>query len=172
MLSSSHLISLQFSSMNRNLLISVFSFLCIHIFAQSEANFLVTVSTDSVLMENYFEVTFTIENAKAKQFKAPGFNGFDIVGGPNQSSMTSYTNGAMTSTTSYSYYLQPRYPGIFFIESASIQVDGEFLETLPIEILVVENPDGIIQNPSPRNQSDSFFDFSFPRMDMQCRRYF
>lgn len=106
----------------------------------------VEVSTDSVLMGNYFEVKFTVENAVGK-FTPPDFSDFDIVGGPNQSSSFSMINGVVSRSASYTYYLQPREEGLFYIDVASVETDDKFLETPPVEILVVPNPDGILENP-------------------------
>ena len=38
--------------------------------AQKEAQFKLELSTDSVLMDNYFEVIFILENANGKNFLA------------------------------------------------------------------------------------------------------
>ena len=111
-----------------------------------EVTFKVEVSTDTVLMDNYFEVKFTIENARPG-FSPPTFSDFDVVGGPNQSSSFSMINGKVTQSATYTYYLQPRMEGVFYIDAAAIEVDGDFIETPPVEVVVLPNPDGIIENP-------------------------
>lgn len=115
--------------------------------AQPEARFSVKVSTDSVLLGNYFQVTFTLENAQGDQFEPPAFDAFEVVSGPNVSSSFSMVNGKVTQSLSYSYYLEPRDIGNYYILPAAIQADGKVLETQPLEILVVPNPDGIKQSP-------------------------
>lgn len=135
-------------------------FLSINLFAQ-DIKFEVSVSTDSVLMDNYFELSFQLENVSGNNFSAPTFEDFDVVGGPNQSMMTSYVNGAMSQSLSYTYYLKPKDIGNYFIGPASIETEDGVLETQPIEILVVPNPDGIIQQPE-RTQRRSFQWFSTP----------
>lgn len=115
--------------------------------AQSEARFTVTVSTDSILLGNYFEVKFTLENAQGEQFEPPAFTDFDVVSGPNTASSFSMVNGKVTQSLSYSYYLEPRDIGNYYILPAAIRVDGKVLETLPLEVMVVPNPDGIRQTP-------------------------
>ena len=130
--------------------------------AQNNVRFFVETSSDSVLLGNYIEVTFKLENAKGNQFEAPAFVGFDIVGGPNQSSSISIVNGATTQSVAYSYYLQPKEVGSYFIEPAFIEADGKTLGTEPIEILVADNPDGIIQSPKKKSRDlfgDDFFNF-------------
>lgn len=111
-----------------------------------EVVFKVEVSTDTVLMDNYFEVKFTLENTSAS-FSPPSFSEFDIVGGPQQSSSFTMINGVVTQSATYTYYLKPRSEGVFFIDSAEIEVDGEALKTPGVEIIVLPNPEGIIENP-------------------------
>jgi len=137
-----------------------------------EPQFSVTVSNASVLLGNYIEVTFTLKNSSGSQFEAPKFEGFDIVGGPNQSSSFSMMNGVTTQSISYTYYIKPKEIGNLYVEPAFIDADGTTLETQPIEIVVLDNPDGIIEKPQRRSQpqmdmfqfpSDDFF--NFPDMD-------
>ena len=114
----------------------------------------VEVSTDSVLLGNYFEVKFTVENAVG-EFTPPDFSDFDVVGGPNQSSSFSMINGKVSRSASYAFFLKPREEGIFYIQAASIQLEDKLLETPAVEILVVPNPDGIIENPHQLRQHRS-----------------
>ncbi len=143
---------------------------CLTLFAQEKsAKFTLEISTDSILMGNYFEVKFTLENASGRNFYAPSFDGFTVIGGPNQSTSMSYMNGEMTQTVSYSYYLEPKDIGQYWIEPASIEAGENILETSPVEVLVVPNPDGIKQYPQQREQRRLFFDvfFSRPRVEPQ-----
>ncbi|TVR89536.1 MAG: hypothetical protein EA411_02110 [Saprospirales bacterium] len=117
----------------------------------SEVSFKVEVSTDTILLGNYFEVKFTVENAQPN-FSPPEFTDFDIVGGPNQSSSFSMINGQVRRSASFTYYLKPREEGVFYIDAAAIEVDGKYLETPPVEIFVLPNPDGIIENPHQLRQ--------------------
>ena len=147
----------------------------------TEPQFSIEVSNTSVLLGNYFQVTFTLKNGDGNKFEAPTFNDFDIVSGPNQSSSFSMMNGVTTQSISYTYYLQPKDVGNYYVEPAFIEVDGKTLETQPIEILVLENPDGIIEKPkskSPRQMEffnfppDDFFNFpsddffNFPKIEI------
>ena len=133
--------------------------------AQDVEKFMIEVSNDSILLGNYFEVTFTIENAKSHNFQAPDFKGFQIVGGPSRSSQTTIINGEMTQRMSWSFYLEPADIGNYFIEAASIETEEGILETAPLEILVVPNPDGVIQQPKQpqdsRRQEWNFFNDPF-----------
>jgi len=136
---------------------------------EGEPTFEVKISKSSILLGNYFEVTFSLKNAKGAKFEAPSFNEFEIVSGPNQSSSISIVNGVTTQSVSYTYYLKPREVGVFYVAPAFIQADGETLSTEPIEINVLENPEGIIDKPGTINRmhmfqfpSDDFFNFSSP----------
>ncbi len=124
--------------------------------------FTVDVSTDSILMDNYFEVKFTVENADGKNFEAPDFSeNFVIVSGPNFSSSVSMLNGDVTQSMTITYYLQPKDIGAHYILPASVQAEGKTLETAPLEVFVHPNPDGIQQAP-PMNNGDFHMQFSDP----------
>ena len=134
-------------------LMLLFIICCLVTVAQSQdAQFKVEVSIDSLLMGNYTEVTFTLENAKGSRFQAPDFEGFQVVGGPSQSSSFSMINGAVSQSQSYTYYLEPLEIGNFYIQPANIETDNGILETEPVLVLVVPNPDGIEQQATPRSR--------------------
>ncbi|MCF8244100.1 MAG: BatD family protein [Saprospiraceae bacterium] len=159
--------------MKKVFLSTVLIFSCFYLlFSQDKsAKFTVTVSTDSILMDNYFEVKFTLENADGQNFEAPDFNEhFHVISGPNFSTSMSIVNGRMAQSMTITYYVEPKEIGLFYILPASVQTEDKILETSPLEILVVPNPDGIKQSP-PRGKMDSFqfnfgdpfgFDFFFP----------
>lgn len=146
-------------------LINLSCFLMLFIFQaqaegiQEEPQFSVRVSNSSVLLGNYIEVTFTLKNSSGSKFEAPQFEGFDIVGGPNQSSSFSMMNGVTTQSISYTYYIKPKEIGNLYVEPAFIEADGTTLETQPLEIMVLENPDGIIEKPQRKSQGMEMFEF-------------
>jgi len=125
-------------------------------FSQQEAKLTVDISNDSILLGNYIEVKFTIENASVKNFEAPKFDGFNIVSGPNQSSSMMITNGEISQTMTYSYYIEPVDVGNYFIQPAFVDTEEGPLESIPLEVLVVDNPDGIIQQPQSNKQQGFF----------------
>lgn len=143
-------------------------FLSGSVFAQKDARFTIEVSTDSVLLGNYFEVKFTLENAKGDNFEPPAFTEFFLKGGPNTASSMSVINGEVTQKITYSYYLEPKDIGNFWVEPASIVVGDQVLETQPVEVVVFPNPDGIKQQ-IPQKQPFEFRldDFSFPMPEME-----
>ncbi len=126
-----------------------------------EANFSVEISSDSVLMGHHLKVTFAIENGKANDFSAPEFEGFSVVSGPNMSSSFSMINGDVSQSVSYTYYLTPIEIGNYYIAPASVEVEDKILETQPLEVLVLPNPEGIQQGPMQEGsrRMDLFKDF-------------
>ena len=71
---------------------------------ENSPKFTVSISMDSILLGNYFEVKYTLENGSGDNFIAPDFENFTIVGGPNTSTSMSFMNGEMTQSVSYAYY--------------------------------------------------------------------
>ncbi len=128
---------------------------------ENPSKFTVEISTDSILMGNYFEVKFTLENASGQNFEPPTFEDFKVVSGPNQSSNFTVVNGEMSQSITYTYYLEPLNIGSFYIQPASIETKDEVLETYPVEVFVVPNPDGIKQNLPQREERRHFFDDYF-----------
>lgn len=147
--------------MKKLLLSLYFSCACLFAFAQ-DATFSVTVSSDSVLLGNYIQVSFLLEHANAQHFDPPTFEGFDVISGPNTSSSMSIVNGVMSQSLSYTYYVQPRDIGNYYVTPASITTEKKVLETAPIEIMVLPNPDGIIQQPQQRKSPRMDFFGTFP----------
>jgi hypothetical protein len=111
------------------------------------SKFTVSVSSDTVLLGNYFELKYTIENASASGFEAPDLYQFNVISGPNTSSSISIINGEMSQSMSYTYYLEPGEIGVYTITPAYLTSEDVALETPPIDIIVVPNPDGIVQRP-------------------------
>lgn len=137
---------------------------------QETAKFTVEVSTDSVLFGNYFQVQFTLHNASGSEFRPPAFDEFEVMNGPNMSSSFSMSNGKITQSVTYTYYLKPREVGNYYIQPASIKTGYKILETDAKEVLVVPNPDGVIQNPEPRQKQGMMDDWfrgfdAMPRLD-------
>ncbi len=124
------------------------------------ATFTTELSIDSLLLGNATKVSFTLENARGSNFTPPDFAGFQIVAGPSQSSSISMINGTLSQRFSYIYYLEAEEIGNFYISPASIETEEGILETLPVSILVVPNPDSIQQKEKTPARERGFFDFS------------
>ena len=103
-----------------------------------------------VMVGERFQVVFEA-NAEGKNFSAPSFEGFTVVGGPFTSTSSSFsmTNGSMSHTVkvSYTFALQAYQEGTFRIGSASLTVKGNKVSSEPFEIKVVPD-DGSYSNNS------------------------
>lgn len=123
---------------SRLLFVFVWIAICTAAIAQNGAQFKMSVP-DTVGMDGYFEAEFILENASGQKFTPPDFEGFRIVGGPNQSSSFSMINGKTTQSLTYTYYLEPVETGNFIVGEASIQTDRGELFTQPQAIVVLEH---------------------------------
>lgn len=150
--------------MKQGFFIAIFIFSCLTgAFSQEKpVKFTVSVSTDSILMDNFFEVKFTLENANGQNFEAPDFSDhFNVVSGPNFSTSMSMVNGDVTQSMTITYYLEPREVGAFYILPAYVNAGDKVLETSPLEVMVVPNPGGIKQ-PLPGQQNRMQFNWGSP----------
>jgi len=114
-------------------------------YAQS-VTFTATSNAKQVTTRSVFEVTFTLENAKGRDFRPPDFKEFDYTSGPSQSMSTSIFNGAMTQTLSYTYSLMRIKPGKVTIGPATIRVGSQLLETNPMTVEIVEGKPSVTGN--------------------------
>ena len=94
-----------------------------------------------------FRVEFAL-NAKpdGDTFKAPSFEGFDVLAGPaiSQGSSVQIVNGSMTKSVSYTYtfVLLPQAAGNVTIGAAEVKVDGSSYRTRPLPIEIVNEGEG------------------------------
>lgn len=100
--------------------------------------FTASANKTTVSVNETFQVTYTITNADARNFKAPSFGSFNKLGGPNQSTSMQIINGNTTRSVSYSYYLQPQGEGTYTIGAASIEVGGKQVNSNSLTIKVVK----------------------------------
>lgn len=106
-----------------------------------------------------FRVEFTVDaEPERNSFKAPAFEGFEVLAGPSVSTGHSiqFINGKQSSTynCTYTFVLLPSESGTFTIGSASIKVDGKSYRTrsLPVEV-IAENSGGGGGTQQPAEQS-------------------
>jgi len=135
-----------------------------------EVKFSVEVSSDTLLVGNYFELKYTIENASGNVFEPPAFHAFNLVGGPNTSSSMSIINGEVNQSSSYTYFLHPPDIGVYIIAPAFVTVGESVLEVPPIDIIVVPNPEGIIQEPHRASKRFNQLYPSTSRQDSVAKR--
>lgn len=138
----------------------IFTIVCIlasALLSNAQPKFSVAVSSDTLLLGNYLELKFTIENVTSNGFEAPDLLPLNVIGGPNTSSSMSIINGVVSQSTSYTYYLQPEEIGVFTIKPAFLPTGETALETPPLDIIVIPNPDAIIKRPhSPEKRIEEY----------------
>jgi len=123
-----------------------------------EAVFDAVISNDTVLAGNVFIVRYDIVNMEG-DFQPPDFSDFNIVSGPAVSSVFSMVNGVSKREISYTYYLRAEDEGDFEIPPALIFISGDTLQTKPLHITVLSNPEGEIVEPGSlplRNELDFY----------------
>ena len=145
------------------------SCICFSVLAQESATFEVMFSSDTLLLGNQIKVQFVLKNATGSNFTGPQFDGFRVISGPNSSQSYSSFNGQVSQSISYTYYLEPIDVGNYYVDPASIEVEGDYLETEPVMIIVMPNPDGVRQSPDGNNPFDWFrnegLEFDFPGLE-------
>lgn len=112
--------------------------------AQSDVSFR-TICKKQVAVGEQFQVSYEL-NGDGKDFRAPNFTNFEIIGGPftSTSSSIQIINGSVTkaNTQTFSYHLRAIKEGTYTIPSASITVDKKKITSDPCEISVVASSTG------------------------------
>ena len=137
--------------------IILFLMLCpLWLWAQDDPTLTVSAKKQ-VMVGERFQVVFEA-NAEGKNFQAPSFNGFTVVGGPFTSSSSSFSmvNGSMSHTVknTYTFALQANQEGIFHVGSATLNVKGNKISSEPFDIKVVPD-DGSHAAPSGGDASSN-----------------
>ncbi len=127
-------------------------FVCLisSVWSQS-VRFVAATDAKQIVQDNYFQVSFTLENANGQGFQAPAFDDFDVVGGPSQSTQMTIINGRTSQKLSYSYVLTSSKPGRYTLGSARIIVDGKEYKTEPITIEVIKGNNAVASSASNTN---------------------
>ena len=103
-----------------------------------------------VMVGERFQVVFEA-NAEGKNFSAPSFEGFTVVGGPFTSTSSSFqmVNGSMSHSVkcTYTFALQAYQEGTFHVGSATLNVKGKKISSEPFDIKVIPD-DGSHAAPS------------------------
>tara|TARA_B100001167_G_scaffold191173_1_gene161500 strand:+ start:593 stop:2341 length:1749 start_codon:yes stop_codon:yes gene_type:complete len=103
--------------------------------AWSQVKFDARVSKETLGVNERLRVDFEM-NQDGDNFRPPSFQGFTVVGGPNQSISKQWVNGKASFSKTFSYFLQPKATGMLKIGQAEIDIDGTTYKTLPVEINV------------------------------------
>lgn len=131
-------------------------------------NFTATVNKNTVAMGENFKLTYSLDD-KAEQFYQPDLRNFRILSGPNQSTSMSYTNGQMSSSTSFTYILTPAREGQYTIAPAQIKANGKMIASNDISINVTKQSQNQSnaqnqQNTNNNTQSNEIKDNCFIRL--------
>lgn len=114
--------------------------------AWSQVEFDAVVSKQRLGVNERLRVDFEM-NQDGDNFRPPSFQGFTVVGGPNQSISKQWINGKASFSKTFSYFLQPNATGTLKIGQAEIEIDGTVYKTIPIEITVT----GAVEKPKDPN---------------------
>ena len=117
-------------------------------FSFSQIKFEAEVSKNNLGVNENLRVDFKM-NKDGDNFNPPSFDGFRVVGGPNQSVSNSWINGVRSFTKTYTYFLTPIKKGKFTIGQASIEIDGDIYKTLSVQIQVSEAVQSSLSPGSP-----------------------
>jgi hypothetical protein len=125
----------------------------------SQVKFEAEVSKTKLGVNENLRVDFKM-NKDGDNFSPPTFNGFRVVGGPNQSVSNSWINGVRTFSKTYSYFLTPEKKGNYTIGQASIEIDGDIYKTLPVKVQVTEAVESSLSPGSPSSVVDDDIELS------------
>ncbi len=98
--------------------------------------FTALVSKKQVPLDGTLQVSFRLDNAAGRNFQAPDFAGFQLLGGPSTSQSMEFINGVMRQSTTWTYVVRPSETGNKRIGSAKVEVEGKSLATEPITVEV------------------------------------
>ena len=116
---------------------------------QAQVSFLAKASKKTLGINERLRIDFEM-NEDGDNFVPPSFNGFNVVGGPNQSVSNSWINGKRTYSKTYSYFLAPKSQGTFTINQATIEIDDQVYKTTPLKISITE----AVTKPKDGNNAD------------------
>jgi hypothetical protein len=122
----------------------------VHCALAQDASFEAAIDKNPVALGDQFNLSFILNNAGmggGKNMKLPDLSAFHIMSGPNQSSSMQFINGAVSSSITYSYVLQPKDMGKFPIGAATIEVGGKEYKSRPLTVEVVKGA------PRPKQQA-------------------
>lgn len=87
-----------------------------------------------------FTIIFRLENAEGQDFRAPKFNGCQVIKGPSVSRSSQYTmdkgRGGFLNYTDYKYILRTDRKKKIEIGSATVRVDGKLIKSAPRNISI------------------------------------
>lgn len=125
----------------KKILFLLFALLVAHVSAFADEVQFTASAPGAVVKGEQFRVSYTVTTQKVKDFRAPSFEGFEVLMGPSssRSSSTSIVNGEVTSTSTitYTYILMGVKEGEYSIPGASIVADGDSKTSNSLKIKVL-----------------------------------
>ncbi|GIV43273.1 MAG: aerotolerance-like protein [Bacteroidia bacterium] len=122
-----------------------------------EINFTAKANRNKVGTGETVQITYTI-NSNASNFKAPAFNGFKVIGGPNQSSSFQWVNGKTSQSLSISFILLAEKEGNYTFKGATIEAGGKTYTSNEITLEVVKGNPPQQQQQQAQPRQNPFFD--------------
>jgi hypothetical protein len=105
--------------------------------AAQDASFQASANRTKIAMGDQVEVSFQLTGTQSgKNFQPPDFRDFLVLSGPNQSTNFQMINGAVSTSITYGYVLQPRREGDLVIGPATVEFQGNRYSTSPLTISV------------------------------------
>ncbi len=115
----------------------------------AQVEFVAKVSKKKLGLNERLRIDFEM-NEDGDNFEPPDFEGFRVLGGPNQSISNSWINGKRSYSKTYSFFLAPLRKGAISIGQAAIEIDGERYKSVPVEVMVTE----AVEIPKDGNNAD------------------
>ena len=138
-------------------LLFFFSIVCVSFFSvemTAQVRFETKLSKNRLGLNERLRVSFEM-NQNGDNFIPPTFDGFSVIGGPNQSVSNSWVNGVRSFSKTYTYFVTPSMKGKQTIGQASIEIEGEVYKTSPKQVEVTE----AVNNPnSPQARATAIAD--------------
>lgn len=103
------------------------------------------ISNDTVLLGNSLELSYLAENFQA-EFEGPEMLNIPVFAGPHMSRTMSIINGKTASLSTFSYHIKPDKIGVITIPPAYFKKDNQIFELPPFEIVIMPNPNNLVQN--------------------------
>ena len=116
-----------------------------------------TVNKNTVSLNETFEYKVEISGGSTNlpTPKLPRFEALTVLSGPNTSTSIQFINGKMTSSKSYSYYLQAQKVGEILIPPATLEQNGQLISSNEIKLSVQKSTDTKVQAKQPKSTTDT-----------------
>lgn len=103
-----------------------------------DITFVANVSKQRMLKNTTLEYSLVLRNAEGSQLQPPAFEDFIVLQGPGRTFNTTIVNGVATSSTSFTWLLQPKRTGQLTIEPATIRAANRTYRANSKTVVVLE----------------------------------